>query len=218
MNLDAIEVSGDLPLDEIQAKTRDFEFCLERIDSYFGEDCNLTCNVGAFPERHSPDYCWGGCPGALQEAMHICKAYYPDVYTEMQKVRYVVGRSDEPLNLAEDEKVLFVGDCTSWQGRVDSEDVRIESSYKPPSEVDERKTRSNDLHLKTWKTLWSCFRQRNSRHIHAKGCPVSVGDHIHYLSTTAKINNFSFDSRMLIPLNIAYFKMRANRFLNRFRP
>ena len=92
------------------------------------------------------------------------------------------------------------------------------NSYKSPSEVDERKTKSNDLHLKTWKTLWACFRHRNSRYIHAKGCPVSVGDHIHYLSATAKINNFNFDSRMLMPLNIAYFKMRADRFRNHFRP
>jgi uncharacterized protein (DUF362 family) len=218
MNLDDIEVSGDYPLDEIQAKTRNFEFCVERIDSYFARGCNLTCNVGAFPEKHSPDYCWGGCPGALQEAMHICKAYHPDVYTDMKKTRYVVGKLDEPLDLDEEEKVLFVGDCTSWQGRIDGANVKIESCYKSPSEVDERKTKSNDLHLKTWKTLWSCFRHRNSRHIHAKGCPVSVGDHIHYLSATAKINNFNFDSRMLIPLNIGYFKMRANRFLNRFRP
>jgi hypothetical protein len=135
----------------------------------------------------------------------------------MKKTRYVVGRLDEPLDLEEEEKVLFVGDCASWQGRINGKDVKIGSSYKSPSEVDERKTKSNDLYLRTWKTLWSCFRQRNSRYIHAKGCPVSVGDHIHYLSATAKINNSNFDSRMLIPLNIAYFKMRANRFLNRFR-
>jgi hypothetical protein len=150
--------------------------------------------------------------------MHICKAYYPNVYTEMQKVRYVAGKLDEPLDLEEDEKVLFVGDCASWQGRINGEDVKIESSYRSPSEVDERKTRSNDLHLKTLKTLWSCFRQRNSRYVHAKGCPVSVGDHIHYLSAIAKIENFNFDSRMLMPVNLAYFKMRVNRFLNRLRP
>jgi uncharacterized protein (DUF362 family) len=218
MNLDEIEVSGDVSLEEIQGRTRDFEFCVERIDSYFEKDCNLTCNVGEFPEKHSPDYCWGGCPGALQEAMHICKAYYPDVYTEMQKTRYVAGKLDGPLDLEEDEKVLFVGDCCSWQGRINGEDVKIESSYRSPSEVDERKTKSNDLHLKTGKTLWSCFRQRKSRYLRAKGCPVSVGDHIHYLSATAKINNFNFDPRMLMPVNIAYFKMRVNRFLNRLRP
>jgi hypothetical protein len=169
-----------------------------------------------FPEKHSSDYCRGGCPGALQEAMHIFKAYYPNVHKDMKKVRYVVGEVDRPLGLEEDEKVLFVGDCTRWSGKIDGEDVRIESSYKPPQEVDEKKTKSNDLHLKTWKTLWSCFRQKNARYIRAKGCPVSVGDHIHYLSATGKIKNINFDTRMLIPLNLAYFRMRVSRFLNRF--
>jgi len=69
--------------------------------------------------------------------------------------------------------------------------------------------------LKTWKTLWNCFKKKNSRYIHAKGCPVSVGDHVHYLSAIGKIKNVNFDHRMVIPLNIAYWKMRTNRALNR---
>ena len=215
MNLEEIDVLGDFPLQEVQRKTQDFQFCMEHIDSYFGEDSNLSCKVGTFPEEHSPDYCWGGCPGALQEAMHIFKGYYPNVNREMKKVRYVVGKIDEPLELGEDERVIFVGDCTRWEGRINGGHVKIESSYKPPREVDERKTKSNDMLLKTWKTLWSCFKQKNSRYIHAKGCPVSVGDHVHYLSAIAKIKNVNFDPRMLIPLNVAYWKMRTNRALNR---
>ncbi len=72
---------------------------MERIDDYFGEDGNLSCSVGRFPEKHSPDYCWGGCPGALQEEMHIFKGFYPNVEEQMKKVRYVVGRLQEPLEL-----------------------------------------------------------------------------------------------------------------------
>jgi len=215
MNLEEIDVLGDFPLQEVQGKTRDFQFCMEHIDSYFREDSNLSCKVGTFPEKHSPDYCWGGCPGALQEAMHIFKAYYPNVNKEMKKVRYVVGKINEPLELDEDEKVIFAGDCTSWEGRINGEHVKIESSYKPPSEVDERKTKSNDMLLRTCKTLWSCFQQKNSRYIHAKGCPLSVGDHVHYLSAIGKIKNVNFDPRMVIPLNVAYWKMRISRGLNR---
>jgi len=216
MNIAEIDVSGDFPLEEVRAKTINFEFCMEHIDSYFKKDSNLTCNVGAFPEKHSPDYCWGGCPGALQEAMHIFKGYYPKVNKEMKKVRYVVGKVDEPLKLDPNEKVIFAGDCTSWQGTINGEEVNIESRYKPPTEVNEHRTPSNDMLLKTWKTLWSCFRRKNSAFIQAKGCPVSVGDHVHYLSAIGKINNVNFDPRMLIPVNIAYWKMRANRLLNRF--
>ena len=134
----------------------------------------------------------------------------------MKKIRYVVGKVDEPLELDPDEKVIFAGNCTSWKGKINGKDVRIENSYKPPAEVNEKITKSNDMLLKTLQTLWACFKQKNSRYIHAKGCPVSVGDHVHYLSAIGKINNVNFDPRMLIPVNIAYWKMRTNRLLNRF--
>jgi len=215
MDLDRIEVAGDFPLEEVRAKTKHFEFCLERIDRYFNEKTNLKCTVGAFPEKHSSDYCWGGCPGALQEAMHIFKAYYPDVYNEMRKVHYVVGRVDGPLDIGKDEKVIFVGNCTTWRGNINGESVNIKSSYKSPKHVDERKTKSNDMVLKTVKTLSSCMLQQGKSYIHAKGCPVSVGDHVHYLSMVGKIKNVNFDPRMVIPLNLAYLNMRMHRAMNR---
>lgn len=215
MNLGEIEVSGDFPLEDVQAKTKNFEFCMEHIDSYFGDDCNLTCTVGKFPEKHSSDYCWGGCPGAVQESMHILKAYYPDVYQEMKNIHYVVGKVDGPLNIKDNETVFFVGDCTSWEGEIDGEHVKIESSYKSPHEVDEKKTSSNDMLKKTVKTLVNCFTNRKKRYIHIKGCTVSVGDHVHYFSFFGKTGNPNFDPRMVIPLNISYNKMRVMRAINR---
>ena len=215
MDLDEIEVGGDFPLAAVQEKTRGFQFCLEHIDSYFGPQSNLTCTVGAFPEAHSPDYCWGGCPGALQEAMHLYRAYYPDIDRKMGKVRYVVGRVEGPLDLAEGERVLFAGACTSWHGRIDGEEVRIESSYRRPEQVDERRAPSNDMLKKTAQTLWHAFRQRRRRYIHAPGCTVSVGDHVHYLSALARIPNLNFDPRIVVSLNIEYWKMRAHRLVNR---
>ncbi len=147
--------------------------------------------------------------------MHILKAYYPNVNKEMGKVRYVVGKVKEPLDLEKDEKVIFAGNCTSWKGKIDGKDVTIKSSYRSPESIDERKTNSNDLLLKTFKTLWACFKQRNSKYIHAKGCTISVGDHVHYLSTIAKIKNVNFDLKLTLPLNMAYWRMRLNRLLDR---
>lgn len=216
MSLDEIEVSGDFPLEEVQEKTKNFEFCLERIDRYFGEDSHLSCTVGTFPEAHSPDYCWGGCPGALQEAMHIFRGFNPDVEKVMKKIRYVVGKVEGPLNLAEDERVMFVGDCTSWRGTIDGREINIERTYKTPEQVDTRKTKSNDMLLRNLSTLWNCFKNRSSRYIHAKGCNVPVSDIVHYLSSMGEIDNPNFDHRVLIPGNIAYWQMRFHRFINRF--
>jgi len=216
MDLDEIEVSGDFPLEEVRKKTGDFQFCMERIDDYFGEDSNLTCTVGSFPEKHSPDYCWGGCPGALQEAMHIYRAYYPNVDKRMKKVRFVVGRVEGALDPDPDEKVIFAGDCTSWEGEIGGEHVKIESSYKTAKEVDERKTKSNDMLLKTFQDLFHAFRRRSSRYLHAKGCTLSVADNVHYLSVVGKISNPILDPKLMIPIIISYWQMRIHRFLNRF--
>jgi uncharacterized protein (DUF362 family) len=216
MNLEEIEVGGDFPLAEMQEKTKGFEFCMEHIDDYFKEGCNLSCTVGTFPEKHSADYCWGGCPGALQEAMHIFKGYYPNAYQEMKKVRYVVGKVRGPLDLEDGEKVIFAGDCTSWEGKMDGQDVKIESKYRPPGEVDEKKTKSNDMLKRSLKPFLSLLKNRKSRYIHLKGCPVSVADHAHYISGLGKIGNPNFDSRFLVDVNIAYWQMRFSRFMNRF--
>jgi uncharacterized protein (DUF362 family) len=218
IKLDEIEVGGDYPLADVQQRTGSFQFCVERIDDYFSGARNLSCTVGTFPEKHSPDYCRGGCPGALQEAIHIFRGFDPDVDRKMQKVRYVVGKVEGPLNLAEDERVIFAGDCTSWEGDIDGERVKIESSYKSPADVNVKKTASNDMLLKTGTALAHSLWNRKARYIHARGCPLSVAGHVNYLSAMAKIKNPNFERRLLIPVNVAYLQMRFFRFLNRFIP
>jgi uncharacterized protein (DUF362 family) len=217
MDLAQIEVGGDFPLAEMQEKTKDFQFCLERVDDYFGDDSNLSCTVGTFPEKHSHDYCWGGCPGALQEAMHIFRGFYPDVEKDMQKVRYVVGKVDGPLDLAEGERVIFAGNCTGWEGKINGDRVKIESSYKTAHDVDEHKTKTNDMLLKVGTAMAHTAVNRSSRHIHVKGCPVSVAQHVNYLASMGKIGNPLLDPRLSIGNTIAYTGMRINRFINRFR-
>ena len=216
IKLSEIEVSGDFPLEQVRKKTKKFEICMERIDNYFGSDCNLRCTVGKFPGKHSPDYCWGGCPGAVQEAMHIMKAYYPNVYSEMKKIHYVVGKVDGPIDFKDDETILFVGDCTSWEGEIDGKHVKIESSFKNPDEVDEHKTKSNDLLLKTVKPLFHCIVNRNKRYLHVRGCTVSVGDHLHYFSFFGKMGNPNFDTRIVFPFILSYYKMHIVKFINRY--
>jgi hypothetical protein len=215
MSLDEIEVGGDFPLDEMQEKTRTFEFCMEHVDDYFNGKSNLRCTVGTFPEAHSRDYCWGGCPGALQEAMHIFKGYDEDVYSKMKKIHYVVGEITEPLEVHDDEKIIFAGNCTSYHGPINGETVHIESSYKTTSEVNETLTKSNDMLKKTLMSLGNLFRKRKEKYIHLKGCPGSVGDHVHYISFLGKIPNPNFDSRMVFQVNFTYWQMRFFRFVNR---
>jgi uncharacterized protein (DUF362 family) len=215
MDLDEIDVAGDFPLEEVQAKTKGFEFCMEHVDDYFREHPNLSCKIGKFPESHSEDYCWGGCPGALQEAVHIFRGFYPDIDERMKKIRYVVGEVNGDLGIEDGEKVLFVGSCTKWQGSLNGDAIDIRGNYRSPSQVDERKTSSNDMVLKIVGASWKALKNRNKKYVHVEGCPVSVGQHVTYLSSLAGIPDVNFDRRLVVGVNIAYWQMRINRLLNR---
>jgi len=216
MALDQIDVAGDYPLEEVQRRTENFKFCVERIDDYFSSNRNLSCTVGRFPEKYSADYCQGGCPGALQEAVHIFRGIDPDIDQKMKKVHYVVGKINGPLNLADGERVLFAGNCTSWEGKIDGKSVKIQSSYKTVDQLNANQTASNDLLLKTATAIINSLFKKSSRFMHAKGCPLSVAQHVNYLSALAKIKNPNFHQSLLIPVNLAYWQMRFFRFLNRF--
>ena len=213
-NLNEIEIIGDYPLEEVQGKTTNFEFCMERVDDYFKDSKSLSCTVGTFPEGHSTDYCWGGCPGALQEAMHINKGFFPNVDDTMSKVHYVVGAVEGPLEVEDGAKVLFVGDCTKWKGELNGSHVEIEGDYKTTSEVDARKGKSNDMVSKIVGAKTHALLNSSSPYVHVKGCPVSVGQHVTYLSGLGKIPDANFDKRFVVGVNVAYWQMRINRFLN----
>ena len=133
----------------------------------------------------------------------------------MKKVRYVVGRVNGSLDLDEDEKVIFAGDCTSWEGSIRGKKVKINSSYKARREDDTLHTKSGDMLLKIAVSFWNCLKSRSAPYVRAKGCPVSVAEHVNYLSYLGKIKNVNFDPRMVIPYNIAYWRMRLGRLLGR---
>jgi hypothetical protein len=70
--------------------------------------------------------------------------------------------------------------------------------------------------LKTMSAVFHSFLKHRSRYIHVRGCPLSVAQHVNYLSAMAKIKNPNFDPRLFVPVYIAYWQMRFVRFLNRF--
>ncbi|MEW5909774.1 MAG: DUF362 domain-containing protein [Thermodesulfobacteriota bacterium] len=212
VEISEIEVGGDFPLSEVKRKTREFQFCMERIDEYFRKSGNLTCTVGSFPEAHSRDYCWGGCPGALQEAMHILRGFYPQVDQTMKRIRYVVGKVEAPLDIEKDERVIFAGNCTEWEGSVDGLPVSIESSYRGFHEVDQDHPPSNDMLLKTFKAFQTCVKSRKLPYLHARGCPVSVADHVNYLAFLGAVPNPNLDPRLIFQLTTAYWRMRFGQY------
>lgn len=215
IRLDDIDIAGDYPLAEIQEKTKDFKSLYTPIDKMFENHPKIRCVVGSFPEKHSRDYCWGGCPGSLTEMWTVCETFFPDATERMnKKLVYVVGDVKEELNVAEDERVLFVGDCARWQGTINGKKVNVSGNYKGPSQSNPRQAKTNDMLLKIVEAKSHALLKKFTRakHVHVKGCPLSVARLISYFCTLYGVPDCNFDKRLLYGLNITYWQMRVVRF------
>lgn len=217
IDLKDIEIIGDYPLEEVQKKTRDYKSLYIPIDKGFEKNRKIRCIVGEFPEKHSKEYCWGGCPGSLTEVWTLSKAFFPDTEDRMKKMVFVVGHVKDDLNLDRDERVLFMGDCAKWEGIINGKKVKIEGDYKTTSEVDPTKAKTNDMLLKILQAKAHATYNKfvRAKYVHVKGCPVSVARLVSYFCTLYRVPDFNFDRRLLWGLNIAYWQMRANRFLRK---
>jgi len=218
IRLEEIELGGDYPLEAVQRRTQNYKSLYVPIDKAFDENEMIRCVVGTFPEDHSRDYCWGGCPGSLTELWALSKVFYPDVLQRMRrKLVYVVGEVSEDLDVGPDEMVLFAGDCVRWEGTIHGSRVKIEGRYRNAAAADPRKAKSNDMILKIVeaKTRALANRLSGKPYIHMKGCPLSVAQLVSYYCTLFGIPDFNLDKRFVFSLNAAYWQMRANRFKNR---
>jgi hypothetical protein len=92
----------------------------------------------------------------------------------------------------------------------------VRESYERNREPEVSETRSNDMILKVLGALWHGWRRRKSPYLHVKGCPVSVAQHVSYLSSLGGLPNPNFDPRMVFSVNIAYWQMRVHRLLNQW--
>jgi hypothetical protein len=71
--------------------------------------------------------------------------------------------------------------------------------------------------LKMLSSFWLCFTRRKRKYLRTKGCPVSVAENVNYISSTAGLPNPNLDPRLVVPLNIAYWRMRIGRMWNRIK-
>jgi uncharacterized protein (DUF362 family) len=219
IDLEDIDIIGDYPLEEIQNKTKDYKSLYIPIDKLFEKHPKIRCVVGEFPEKHSKEYCWGGCPGSLTEMWTLCETFYPDATDRMKKkLVYVVGDVKKDLKVDKDEIVLFAGDCTKWEGTIDGKKVKVQGKYTTKAEANPRKAKTNDMILKIVEAKSRVLLKKftKAKYIHAKGCPLSVTVLVSNFCTLLGVPDLNFDRRFMYGVNIAYWQMRLMRFSRRF--
>src|SRR5262249_42282524 len=142
-----IEIGGDVSLDEAREKAKGFKVGLVRVEKYF-EGSHITAYAGPPPEPEHTDYCWGGCPGAIEEAIEILRPYDKPTESKMPRLHVVFGAYDGPIDAKPGEKVVFIGDCARWEGKVGDKFVKVESLYRDRSTKDPYGAKHDDIYAK----------------------------------------------------------------------
>jgi uncharacterized protein (DUF362 family) len=184
LDLAEIDVSGDVTLQEARKRAQGFCLTLARADGYLNGRSSLTAYVG--PPPGGGDYCSGGCPGALLEATQVLEAFQPDVLREVRPMSFIVGAYRGDVRPGPEEPVLALGDCASWRGQIDGQQVEIDSVYVPREQRDPNRARAKDAFGMVLHALANLLRQRGQPVLCVRGCPVGMMELFVYFGLLGK--------------------------------
>lgn len=208
LDLAKIAISGDVTLAQARERARGFEVGLVRVEKYF-EGSHITAYAGPPPEPERTDYCWGGCPGAIEEAVEILRRFDKEFDANAPRLHVVFGAYDGPIDAKPGEKVVFMGDCARWQGEIGGELVQIHSKYKDRSTKDPHSVTHDDVYLKLAHVRRKVKEVRDAKYLRFEGCPVSVAEQVLALVELTNCKNPYLDPREAVRFNRAYLGWRA---------
>jgi len=105
LDLDDIEIGGDISLQEIRERTKTWETGFIRADDV---DCNIKIRSGE-------PYCTGGCHGVFLDWLYMIKDRKPKLWAKLPDWTVVMGKYKGDITA---KRVLLVGACTEVEGRV----------------------------------------------------------------------------------------------------
>lgn len=216
LDLDRISVVGDLTLAQAQARAEGFKVGLIRVEKYF-EGTHITAYAGPPPEAEHTDYCWGGCPGAIEEAIEILRQFDRECDAKMPRMHVVFGNYKGPIDAKPGEKVVFIGDCATWEGDLHGKLVQIRSKYQDRSTKDPYHAQHEDIFAKMLKVMTRMRASRDEPHIRLDGCPVSVAEQVLALVSLGGLKNPYFDPQQNLAFNKAYLGWRSTTAIQRLR-
>jgi uncharacterized protein (DUF362 family) len=208
MNLADVDISGDVTLEEAMARAKGFKVGLIRVEKYF-EGTNITAYAGPPPEREHTDYCWGGCPGAIEEAIEILRLYDQQTDVKMPRLHVVFGAYEGGIDAKPGEKIVFIGDCAEWHGEVGDKIIKIESLYKDRGTKDPYEAKHQDILAKMATVTASLALRRNDPYLRLEGCPVSVAEQVLVLVSLAGTNNPYLSPEQIVQFNKGYLAWRG---------
>jgi uncharacterized protein (DUF362 family) len=195
LDLDEIDVTGDVTLAEARARAHGFSLTLDRVDEYLNGRSNLTAYVGPPPDTY--DYCSGGCPGALAFATQIVEAFQPEMHRQVRPMSFIFGAYQGEIHPKKGERVLAMGDCAEWSGQINGQSVDICSVYVPREQRDPHRAHVRDAVGQILAAVANVLRQRRQPVMRIRGCPVAVMQHLWYLNLLGRVMNPSLHPQIL---------------------
>lgn len=216
IDLARIEITGDVTLAEARDRGRGFKVGLVRVEKYF-EGTAITAYAGPPPESERTGYCWGGCPGAVEEAIEVLRLFDKECDAKMPRLHVVFGDYQGRIDAKSGEKVLFIGDCATWKGELGGELVQIRSVYKDRSTKDPHVAKHDDLYAKMLSVTAKLAGARGKSYLRLEGCPVSVAEQVLALVSLGGLKNPYFRGRDIVRFNKAYLQWKMSTAASRLR-
>jgi uncharacterized protein (DUF362 family) len=205
-----IELSGDVTLEAARERAKGFRVGLVRVEKYF-EGSRISAYAGPPPSEDPDGYCWGGCPGALEEAIEVLRLYDQHADEKMPRLHFVFGDYKGEIDVAYGEKVIFVGDCCSFEGHVGDKLVQIRNVYRDRSTLRPEAAVHTDIYGKMVSVLKRIRAAKHLPYLRLEGCPVSVAELILVMAELGNTKNPYLDPREIFRFNAAYLAWRAMR-------
>jgi hypothetical protein len=201
-------------LEEAQAMAKGFKVGLVRVEKYF-EGTHISAYAGPPPEPERTDYCWGGCPGALEEAIEILRLFDAQCDEKMPRMHIVFGAYEGPIPAKPGERVIFIGDCATWSGELHGRPVRVENVYKDRSERDPHHAKHDDIFAKMASVMAKFATTDPNEPLRLHGCPVSVAEQVLTLVAIGKTKNPYLSPTEALPFGKGYLGWRGTSLLRR---
>jgi uncharacterized protein (DUF362 family) len=211
-----IRITGDVTFAQARERAAGFKVGLTRIEKYF-EGSRITAYAGPPPEPEHTDYCWGGCPGALQEAIEVLRLYDQGCDQKLPRLHVIFGAYKGEIPAAPGDKVVFIGDCAEWKGQLHGQLVQIRSTYKDRSTHDPHHARHADIFGMMASVSGKVMFAEGASHVRLSGCPVSVAEQVLAVVGLSDIDNPYLDLEHAVPFQKGYLTWRARQALARLR-
>jgi len=208
------DVVGDVSLDAAKEKAQGFKVGLIRVEEYF-KGTNIRGYSGPPPSNGENDYCWGGCPGAVEEAIEILRIFDAQTDTKMPPIHIVFGAYEGEIDAKRGEKVIFMGDCASFHGDIAGQPVDIVSTYLDRATKSVHEAKHEDIYSKLLGVERLFLKHRKEDVIPIRGCPVSVAEQMLALVKLGKLRNPIFDPQYAFSFNNCSLSWRTRTAIQR---